>query len=73
MEKKHVVKKLSLSKETLISLQDKQMKAVIGGLEAVLWTSGETSGCPTADCNDSCCKKSCKKADVPQEEVDPGT
>ncbi len=60
MEKKPNLKRLSLNKETLISLQDKQMQAVLGG-EAALYSTGETSSCPTADCNDSCCKKSCKK------------
>ena len=68
MQKEPKLKRLSLNKETLISLQDKQMKAVLGG-EAVLYTSGESSSCPSADCQDSCCKKSCKKQDPPAEEV----
>lgn len=63
MEKKPNLKKLSLSKETLISLQDKQMQAVLGGVAEQFYSSGETSGCPTSDCNDTCCKKSCKKKD----------
>ncbi|WP_343690727.1 class I lanthipeptide [Chitinophaga sp.] len=58
MEKKQF-KKLALKKETLISLQEKQMKAILGG-EEMFYTSGETSGCASSDCNDSCCKKSCK-------------
>jgi len=64
MEKKPNLKKLSLNKETLISLQDKQMQAVLGGAAEMLYTSGETSSCPSADCNDTCCKKSCKKKQV---------
>jgi hypothetical protein len=60
MQNEPKLKKLSLNKETLISLQDKQMKAVLGG-EAMLYSRGESSSCPSADCHDSCCKKSCKK------------
>jgi hypothetical protein len=61
MEKKPNLKKLSLNKETLISLQEKQMKAVLGGVAEQLYSNGETSSCPSADCSDTCCKKSCKK------------
>jgi hypothetical protein len=57
MEQKKVLKTLSLKKETLLSLQEKQMQSVLGG--AALYTSGETSGCPSSDCNGTCCKKSC--------------
>ncbi|MDY0905135.1 class I lanthipeptide [Pedobacter sp. CFBP9032] len=68
--KNQFLKKLSLNKETLVSLQDRQMQAVLGG-QAQFYSSGDTSGCPSADCNDSCCKKSCKKAEEPVETVNP--
>lgn len=51
--------KLSLNKELLISLQEKQMKSLIGG--EMLYTEGHTSSCHSSDCNDSCCRKSCDK------------
>jgi natural product precursor len=66
--KNQKISKLFLNKETLVSLQEKQMKAVLGG-EAALYSSGETSGCPSADCNDSCCKRSCKKSEEVEPEV----
>lgn len=58
MEAKKILKPLSLKKETLLSLQEKQMQSVLGG--EALYTSGETAGCPSSDCNGTCCKKSCK-------------
>ncbi len=67
MQNEPKLKKLSLNKEILISLQDKQMKAVLGG-EAMLYSfgSGESSAysCPQ-DCpqEPSCCKKTCKGKD----------
>lgn len=69
MSKKTNPKKLSLNKETLINLQDKQLQAVLGGVAEAFYSNGETSGCPSSDCNDTCCKKSCKakEPEVPQQ------
>lgn len=58
-------KTLKLNKEVLIRLQEEQLKAAIGGEEAM--SNGNTSTCPSSDtcgCNPNepatCCKKSCK-------------
>ena len=68
MQKK--MKVLSLKKETLLSLQEKQMQSLVGGA-ALFYTSGETSGCPSADCNGTCCKKSCQTKDDDVKEIAP--
>jgi hypothetical protein len=49
------VKKLSLNKETLLRLQEKQMNALAGG-EAALVSGGSTmgSGCPNYTDNVGC-------------------
>lgn len=58
-------KSLTLNKETLMRLQEEQLKASIGG--AAFQSNGETSQCPSVDtcgCNPnepvSCCSKSCR-------------
>ncbi len=50
MEKK--IKKLSLNKETLVSLQEKQMKSLIGG--NALISDGTTSSYTCAPAGGSC-------------------
>lgn len=59
-------KKLSLNKETLLRLQERQLQASLGGQEAML-SDGHTAMCETVDsctCNPdepvTCCKKSCR-------------
>lgn len=63
MKKKNFLK---LNRETLVSLQERQMSAILGGA-AAMWSKGETAGCPSSDCNDSCCKKSCEKPQQPEQ------
>ncbi len=65
MTKNNDKKKLSLNKETLLRLQEQQLKASMGG--QALMSNGHTAQCPSVDtctCNPdepaTCCKKSCR-------------
>lgn len=53
--KKRIGKKLSLSKETLRNLSEREMENVVGGNTFTrLCCSGGTSSCCTDDCSSEC-------------------
>lgn len=74
MKKK--LNRLTLNKETLMRLQDSQMKSLVGGGQDAITISSTNaytcSTCPgTLDCTTteipaaaSCCKKTCNAADL---------
>jgi hypothetical protein len=50
-----------LNKETLVSLQEKQIYAVLDG-ETIMYTNIDPQySLETSLCEDSCCRKSCRK------------
>ena len=55
--KKQITKKLSLSKETLRNLSERDLQAAVGGVSLNCQPTGltECAACPTESCSDGSC------------------